>query len=183
MGYTITFYAIDGQVFARQLQESSEDLLEKIEQSLRDQPPEDDSARQVLLDAACRICRDDIPVDGGLEYFYALCWLAEVASERVTVCSFQGFRRLSFLDAIGFWPWLLRHPAPFPVPHSVDSCPAVGFFPVADMEAFLPLPESPRLPPSEDRDVLNARDEFCDVLETLIRDRLDMLAVLLYDGP
>ena len=31
MGYTITFYAIDGQAFARRLQESSEDLLEKIE--------------------------------------------------------------------------------------------------------------------------------------------------------
>jgi hypothetical protein len=39
MGYTITFYASDGQVFARQLQESSEDLLEKVTQFLRDQPP------------------------------------------------------------------------------------------------------------------------------------------------
>ncbi len=178
MGFTITCYAMDSQVFARQLQESPEDLLDRIDQLLQHQLPEDYTARQVLLDTARRICRDDIPADCGLEYFCALCWLAEIASERVTLCSFQGFRRLSFLEAIGIWPWLMRHAAPFPIPYSEDSCPSVGFFPVADMDAFLALPESARLPPSKDRDVLNARDEFCDVLETLVRDRIDLLAVL-----
>jgi hypothetical protein len=178
MGYAVMFYAMDGNGFARQLRDSCEELLEKVRQQSKacGDPG-------YVIDVARRICRDEIPDrlprSFGLDYFYALCWLAEVASERVQICSFQGFRSLAYLDEIGIWPWLLRRPPPFPVPRSGDEAPSVGYLPVNDIQRFA-LPEFARLPLSRDQDVVNARDEFRDVLETLIPDHLDLLAVLVY---
>jgi hypothetical protein len=183
MSYSVYFFAMDANRLAGQFTAERRSLLDRTEHRIREENQFAEEDIQSTMVNAASICEGRLPEDCDPEYFYALCWLAEVASEKVNIGSFLGLRHLSFLEETSIWPWMSRHPAPFPVPHNDESCPAVGFFPMADMEAFLALPESVRLPPSEDRDVLNARDEFCDVLETLIRDRLDLLAVLLYGGP
>jgi hypothetical protein len=178
MGYTISFYAMDSQAVARRLRESSEDLLKKIEEQLRRQAPECESERQNLLNAARGICRGEIPENCGVEYFLALTWLAGETSERVPICRFQEFRRLSYLDAVGIWPWFARFQPPFALPRGEDDGPQAGFLPWAEIDSFA-FPEFFRLPATEDRDVLNARDEFRYVLETLVPDKLDLLAVLM----
>jgi hypothetical protein len=178
MGYTVTFYAMDGQRLARDMRDAPSDVLGKIESRLRERAPSEGTATRGVLDAAARLCRGDLPPDCDLEYFCALCWLAEVTAERVTICSFQDFRHLSYLEEIGIWPWMQRRPPPFPVPRCQDESPQVGFLSVNDIETFA-LPEFARLPRSDDRDVLNARDEFRDVLESLVPDQLDLLGVLL----
>lgn len=177
MGYTITFYAMDSQAFAQRLRESPDGLLEKIEQKLREQSPEDEAAWKTLLDAVRAVCDGKLPDPCGWEHFYALGWLAEVTAERVPICPFRDFNHLSYLDDIGIWPWLERFTPPFPVPHCVEDVPKVGFLPADQIESFA-LPEFERLPTTNDRDVINARDEFRDVLETLVPDGLDLLAIL-----
>jgi hypothetical protein len=178
MGYTITFYALESQAFARQLLGSTEDVLQKIDERLRQQSPENDAARETLLEAARAICNNNLPPECGWEHFHALAWLAEVTSERVPICPFQDFRHLSYLDDIGIWPWLERFKPPFAVPKVQEDVPQVGFLPADEIESFA-LPEFDRLPFTDDRDVANARDEFRDVLETLVADRLDLLALLM----
>ncbi len=177
MAYTVTFYAMDGKAFAAEMRESFGDLLGRIEARASEHSADAEAKRQVLA-AAAAICRGDLPPECELEYFCALCWLAEVTSELVTVCSLQDFRHLSYLEEIGIWPWMLRRTPPFPVPRCQEEYPEVGFLSVEDIET-LALPEFARLPQSDDREVLNARDDFRDVLESLVPDRLDLLGVLL----
>lgn len=178
MGYTVTFYATSGQNIVRQMQNSPSELLARVESRMHDQRDMNPADVPIVLDTAGRICRGDLPPDCGLEFFSALCWLAEVTSERVTICPFQDFRHLSYLDEIGIWPWLLRHHPPFPIPRCSEPPPEVGFLSLNNIEQFV-LSEFDKLPKSDDRDIVNARDEFRDVLETLIPDKLDLLAILL----
>ncbi len=178
MGYTVTFYAMNGTAVAEDMRRAQPELVARIEKLIHQQSDASNNEVRVVMDAFVQLCRGDVPPDCGIEFFSAFCWLAEVTAERVTICPFQDFRHLSYLDEIGIWPWLLRHPPPFPVPRCSDETPQIGFLSLQDIEHFA-LQEFSRLPPTQDRDVLNARDEFRDVLETLIPDQLDLLAVLL----
>jgi hypothetical protein len=106
-----------------------------------------------------------------------LCWLAEVLGEKINIPSFNDFKAW-FLDDIGIWPWLLRSPSPFAVPVCSDPPPQVGFLSVDDMQR-LALPGFNQLPPAGYPEVDYARQEFQEVLESLVEDKLDLLAVLI----
>lgn len=177
MTHTCTFYAIDAQAFARQLLHSAGEVLAKVESRIREQGYSNPVWIKRILDAVDVLCRGELPSDCGFEYFLGLCWVAGAAWEPVTICSFQDFRRLSYLEEIGVWPWLQRRAPPFPVPRCREEAPQVGFLAVEDIETFA-LAEFSHLPKSVERDVLNARDEFRDVLDSLVVDHLDLLAVL-----
>ena len=178
MGYTITFYAMDGQTFARQMRESPDELLAKVEPVFRQQAPDDDAAWNVFRDRATKLCRGELPADSDADDYYALCWLVEVASQRFQICGFEEFRHPSFLEELAIWPELKRHPAPFPLPQSTDDYPSAGYLAVEQAKVFVE-DTFHRLPLSTDRDVLNTRDEFHYALTTLVDDNLDLLAVLL----
>ena len=92
MGYTITFYAMEGQTFARQMRESPDELLAKVEPVFRQQAPDDDAAWNVFRDRATKLCRGELPADSDADDYYALCWLVEVASQRFQICGFEEFR-------------------------------------------------------------------------------------------
>jgi hypothetical protein len=179
MGYAITFYALNGRDFARRLRESTT-LLQEVEARIHEaaQGEYDEQGLHLALTTANIICRNEIPADCGLEYFYSLCWLAEVAAERVAIYPYQGFRHLSYLEEIGVWTWFQQARPPFAVPICNEPPPEVGFLAADDIE-HRALPAFDALPPNECRDVNNARDELKDVLETLVSDRLDLLAVLI----
>jgi hypothetical protein len=176
MSYTILFYAMDAEAFGRRLSDSPAELLDAIDQRLRERSI-DEPVRASVLEATRAICRREIPELCGAPYFDALCWLAEVTSERIQICPFQEFNRLSYLEATAIWPLLARFAPPWPVPRGEDDVPQVGFLPAGEIAPFA-LAEFSRLPPTDDRDLANARDEFRDVLETLVPDGLDLLAVL-----
>jgi len=178
MGYSIHFFAMDAKALAGRFLAEGNVLVELAEKRIREEGVFDEHDIQSTLTKATEICQGKLPPECDAEYFDALCWLAEATSEKVHICSLNDFRRLSYLDAIGIWPWLERFEPPFAVPRGEEDIPKVGFLPAAEIESFA-LPEFARLPATSDRDVVNARDEFRDVLETLVPDGLDLLAVLM----
>jgi hypothetical protein len=171
MSYTVAFYAMDGHAFARQMREEPYALVNKVRErsGINDQ-----ACTQILED----ICRGNLTDDCDPNYYIGLCWLADVASERVTICNFQDFNHLEYLDEIGIWPLLCRYPPPFPIPRCEEPAPGVGYLPVGQMETVA-FPALASLVDSGERDVANAREEFRHVLGTLVCDRLDLLAILL----
>jgi hypothetical protein len=184
MGHAITFFALNSQDFAHQMRNSEQELLDRIVQLVRrrseGKPPDEhlESELPILLDAARRLCQNSVPHDCRHEYFYALCWLADVATERVVIGPFQKFSKFSYITEIGIWPWLLRTHPPFAVPVCREPPPQVGFLSSQDMQSWT-LASLNDLPPNNDREVNKARQDFRDVLESLLADQLDLLAVLI----
>ena len=181
MTHSIAFYAMNGQEFARELRESRQSLLDRLKQQIRRTTPEseyDELGLQLVIDAANNICRGASLRNCGAEYFYALGWLAEIATERVAICSFQGFRDIGYLEEVGIWPCLLCSLPPFSVPACTEPLPQVGFLSVSDAKNCR-IACLDHLPPSDDREVNKARLEFQEVLESLMADDLDLLAVLM----
>lgn len=204
MTYSIEFYALKEHEFAARLQSQSPSLLSELEARLRAEEEEDDdgdddasdeesdgdddddvidneASLRLILDAARRICQNDLPADCGEEYFCAFWWLLELTSERITICDFQDVRRLSYLEDIGIWPWFQGRAPSFPLPHSSECDPNAGFLSWQDMPDIVSTGIQ-NLPPPRDtstaRYALIAREEFQHVLSTLIDDQLDLVAVL-----
>jgi hypothetical protein len=119
-----------------------------------------------------------LPDDCNIEYFDALCWLAEVGGEKIQVPEFAYFRGLRYLDDTGVWPWFQISPPPFPVPVCPDPFPEIGFLRGSDIEQQV-LSSAGSLPKCQDAEATNARQQLLDVLETIVEDRLDVLAILL----
>lgn len=127
---------------------------------------------------ANRICSGDLPDDCEAGLFDGLCWLAEVASEKVEIPELILFRGLSHLDDIGIWPWFQKSKPPFAVPVCSDPPPEVAFLSSSDIEKIV-LTQFNDLPECKHPEAANARQQVYDVLESILEDRLDALAVLL----
>ena len=186
MSYAIYFFAMDAESVASQFRSARDELLQRVESHIREQNEADDERhynegqiRRTLAKAEA-ICERKLPEECAPEFFDALCWLAEVVGEKITIGSFLGFRHMQFLDEVGIWPWLLRSKPPFMVPVCKHAPPQVGFLSTDDiakfaLPAFAKLP-APRAHPTE---VNYARQEFQEVVESLAEDKLDLLAVLM----
>lgn len=146
-----------------------------------DDDTDNESTIQAILNAARNICRNDLPPECGEEYFCALGWLLELTSEHITICEFQDFRYLGYLEDIGIWPWFQRRTPSFPMPRNSKGFPDAGFLSLRDMPEIAATGIQ-SLPPPRDpytaRYALNAREELQHVLSTLIEDQLDLVAVL-----
>ena len=207
MSYSIEFYALKEEEFAARLQTQAPALLREMEQQLKsdfegesdsdeededgeDEDREDDDEEEqgnadtvhAILSAAKRICQNDLPADCGAEYFSAFQRLISLASEHITLCDFQDVRGLSYLEEIGIWPSFQRRTPVFPMPRNLEGYPGIGFLSRHDMAEFastgihkLPQP----LDSSIASYVENARDELQFVIEGLINDQLDLVAVLI----
>jgi hypothetical protein len=168
---------MDAKRVAELLRDGSEGLLGNLERSLREDEDFDEVEIQSTLAQAAAICAGELPEDCDVEYFDALLTLAEKVAEPVHIGSFLEFRYWADFEEIGIWPWMLRRKPPFPVPVCAEPGPQVGFLSVEDI-AQIALPGFGRLPRIESADGNYAREEFKEVLESLVEDKLDLLAVL-----
>jgi hypothetical protein len=176
--HSINFFGINTTTFVTQLSVAPGDLLGRVEARLRaDKRVGEDGIRRTLKRVA-DISRNELPEDCDVNYFDALCWLLEVAGEKITIGSFEGFRRIAYLKEVGIWPWLLRSKPRFPVPVCPHPPPEVGFLPFEDI-GRIALPGFERLPSTDSADVRYARQEFQEVLESLAEEKLDLLAVVI----
>ena len=178
MSYSVYFFALDAKCVANQFVATPKALLNRMEQSIRDQRRFSEDDIQSTVAKAGAVCLGEIPKNCDAEYFHALCWLAEVAGEKITIGSFLGFRHGQFLRDIGVWPLFLRSGAPFAVPLCAEPPPQVGFMDAAAIGWFA-ITGFDRLPTSNCAEVNYARQEFQEVVESLAEDKLDLLAVLL----
>ena len=176
MGYSLQFFALDAESIANQIRTEPEALLDRMARQVREKDAFDEEELQTALARAAAICEGRLPDDCDPDYFRALCWLMEVVSEEVRIGSFVDFHWW-FIEEAGIWPWLLRSRPPFPVPVCSDPSQQVGFLSVEDIERFA-LPAFDQLPPTDTSEVSYARQEFREVLESLVEDKLDLLAVL-----
>lgn len=177
MRYSIYFFALDSKDFVNQLAEPKV-LLDRVAEQIRKQKGFDEQHVQDMVQFANCVGSGNFPEDCHTGYFDALCWLAEVAGEKVEIPEFVLFRGLSYLDDIGIWPMFRKSKPPFAVPVCSDPPPEVGFLGLSDMESTV-LSEFNELPECEDPEAVNARQQVYDVLESIVEDRLDVLAVLL----
>jgi hypothetical protein len=174
--YSIYFFVMDAADFAAQLVERRL-LLDRMVERIRSELECSEREIEESLELAERLCLGKLPDDCEPEYFSALCWLAEAGSEKVQIPPFVLFRSLSFLDDIGIWPFLRKSRPSFAMPVCSDPPPEVGFLPSGDASNM--LAELQELPECDDSEATDARQEFLEVLETIVDDRLDLLAVLL----
>lgn len=176
MSYTIYFYAMDPDAFARRMADSADTLLTEVHQQMIGSRHCANSDLTPVLEAAKRICARSLPDDCDASYFLALCWLASVAAEPVPIGMFDSIK-LPYLEAIGIWPWMRQHEPPFAIPRSKQTPPEVGYL-SAESIRDVALPGFENLPKVDNKAVLHGRNEFREVLESLADDKLALLAVL-----
>jgi hypothetical protein len=177
MGYSVHFFALHAADFGQQMVAAPQQIAERVAQRLRDQQCFTDREVQSTADKAALICQGELPRRCNSKFFDALAWIGEELGERIDVSSYQGFRRMSFLEEVGIWPWLLESRPSFAVPRCPEPPPQVGFLTAADMAKILDSGFA-QLDPSVSKEALYAREEFKDILESLVEDQLDLLAIL-----
>ena len=172
MDYSVLFFALSGDKFAKQLADPSEKLLKKARRGLARKLKSDPEALESIESAAEAICRGEVPDEAPQEYFDALYTLVDAAGERIDLGTFQ-FGTCLYLEACGIWPWTQQETPPFPLPTTRFPPPEFGFLPRSFM-ADVVLPGITDLPPNDD--VQLARNQFSEVVESVVADNLDLVA-------
>lgn len=175
MNYSIHFFANNATNLMQATARGR--LLNNVELKLRNQNQFKDEEILSTMTQAEAICQGNLPKDCDVEWFDAFCWIMDAMAEKIQISSFLGFRHLGYLEDIGIWPWMLRTKPPFAVPVCADPPPQVGYLSSEDM-ARIVVTGFPGLPAKRSREVAYARQEFQEVLETLVDDNLDLVAVL-----
>lgn len=177
MRYSVYFFAINAPaVAARSAQPAT--LLDQMVGRIRATCQFSDNEIKDSLELARRICSGQLPTDCEPGCFNALCWLLEVAGEKIEIPGFVLFRSQSYLDDIGIWPWFQIEAPPFPIPTCSDSPPETGFLSCSHIESIV-LPAIDELPECSDHEADSARTYFSEVAESVQEDGLDLVAVLL----
>ncbi|MFV0442119.1 MAG: hypothetical protein ACK5Q5_00960 [Planctomycetaceae bacterium] len=183
MRYTIHLFALRGDEFAARLRDAAAGLLsatrERIETEGNFEPDDIDLG----LRLAEEICRGQLPNECEMDYFWALIWLCDTALERVPYGQLEGVRSWSYVKATGVWPLLSAQTPPFPVPHSRETPPGVGYVANSRLTTeLLPALEEPPPASDDDEEVLEfaeyARQQLSELAESIAADGLDLLAVL-----
>ena len=177
MRHSVYFFALNSVSVADQFAEPAT-LLERMEERIRKANQFSDTEIADSIRLARQICEGRRPSDCEPGYFNALCWLLEMASEKVDIPGFVLFRGLSYLDSIGIWPWFQAESPPFPVPVCSAPPPEVGFLTCSRIASTV-LPGIEQLPECSDQEEDAARTHFQEVVETILEDGLDLLAVML----
>jgi hypothetical protein len=206
MRYPIVFFALDADAFARRLRQDRSRLMKESEENMKvAEDPYDDDQIAVCLRLAERICRNEIPKpydaeededaeDLAIDYFIALAEMANVDGEMIVLESLLAGRSWdAFFGEVGIWPLLQQAQPSFPVPTSTFFPPGVGFLP---WETFHGKTESDvdqllkeHSPPPQNRhwlwgggsselaEINAARIEFSEMVVSVAKDKLDLLAI------
>lgn len=176
MRCSLYFFALRADDFSAQMREPKL-LLGRVADRIR-QKGFDEAYAQKMVEFATSICTGNLPADSDTGYFDALCWLAEVAGEKIEIPGFILFRGLDYFCDIGIWPWFQKLKPPFVVPVCSEPPPEVGFLYCSAIEQDI-LAKVGDLPAPADPEAANARLQVVEVLETIVEDGLDVLAVWL----
>lgn len=171
MQYTVSFFVVSAKEAAHQMSHSTSEVLEKARCFLDEwcKVPE---AIDPIMEAAERICQGNIPTNAEQPYFDALFTLLSVLGEHIVLGSFQ-FNNIPYINDVGIWPWTQYESPPFPLPRSEEPLPEYGFLSCERMKSVV-LPGLERLPPSK-LSGLKARNEFREIVESVVRDGLDLV--------
>jgi len=197
MRHTVHIFALNANSLADDLKRNSDHVIAKVSSWLckSDIKVAD---REFGLRLVNEICSRDLPETCNDDYFWALCWICEALCERVELPVLTDFCGLDFLAASRIWQVLSRASPPFLVPRSNTFPPGVGFLACESMDdAMLELARfdpgdraddfadalrrqtgAPRRPTDQATEWARyARTQFVDLVESLVEDGLDLLAV------
>jgi hypothetical protein len=176
MSYVIHLFAFDADKTLSAFQNEASDIASQTEAKMR----QDDSFSKKEIaytkKYVDRILNHEIKIPSSESYFNAMCWIFDTISEKIVAGSLQGFRRLSYLDEIGFWNFFLNDKPPFAIPVSDEKPPQIGYL-NHDSIANVVL-ELKKLSPSKLVEANYGRQEIIEILESVSDDKLDLLAVL-----
>ena len=177
MRYTIHLFGLDAPAFNLRLRSQGGEVIERTRARLTREGNLDPETLNYGLQLAGKICRGDLPEICSVDYFWALCWLADTELERISLNVFVRFRGFDYVKAVGLWPLLDTWPPPFPKPQSDNIPPTVGYLPREQIVTSA-IPALEQLPSLEEY-IRSARQQFVEVLESLAEDKLDLLAVII----
>lgn len=170
MQYTVLLFAVSKEAVARQMIDSSEEVLRKTRQFVEQKSDAPDAVEPIMA-AAEAICRGQLPADASQPYFDAFYAIISVLGERIELDSFQ-FGSIVYLEDVGIWPWTQQEVPPFPLPRTKEELPQFGFMSCEFMQNVV-LPGIDELPPSTVGQ--RARNEFAEVVESVVDDGLDLI--------
>lgn len=177
MAYTIHFFAMKADVIGERFRREPEAVADEVVAKIADdgQPTEQDlvNSRQF----AQTVCTGNFSPEDAADEINTLCWMCELAGEKIDIPNFNFFRSVSFLEDIGIWPLFEEEKPPFPVPECTDGIPAVGYLSFASIKRHTES-EFGELPECQDSQSEDARDDLLGIMETLVEDKLDLLAIL-----
>ena len=173
MAYCVYFYGLDARQYVELV--TAEGLVERVRRNAMQLP----ALTEEDLSTIEKLVSDGIgegwPQSSANDAFVAYHWLMETIAEPIIVESLFGFRSWSYWSGAGLWPSFLRERPPFPAPCGLGDVPNVGFLSVDNMIGILAGDES------EDMVVAPAsrvvRSEVLEILESLVEDRIDLIAV------
>jgi hypothetical protein len=118
MSYSVYFFAMNSALVVHRFQSESEQVICATDARIRREGRFSDEDVRSTVAKARAICSGSLSANCDAEYFHALCWLAEVVSEKITIPSYLAFRRISYLTDIGIWPLLQGHSSPSSLPQT-----------------------------------------------------------------
>ncbi|WP_339910047.1 DUF7691 family protein [Symmachiella dynata] len=177
MRYSIHFFAMDAAAVAERLRHEPDAIAEAVVARIS---AEGDPTEQDLVYSrqfAKNICTESFSDEDTAEELNTLCWMCEVLSEKIDIPEFNLFRSIDYLEDIGVWPLFQAERPPFPVPGSSKEFPQVGYLSRPAIEQYV-ADEFASLPPCNDPEADDARDDLLGIMESLCEDQLDLLAIL-----
>ena len=177
MRYSIHFFAMDAAAVADRLRHKPDAIAEAVVARMAD---EGDPTEQDLVYSrqfAKNICTGSFSAEDTADEINTLCWMCEALSEKIDIPEFNLFRSIDYLEDIGVWPLFKVEKPPFPVPGSPEALPQVGYLSRSAIERHV-ADEFATLPPCNEPEAEDARDNLLGIMESLRDDQLDLLAIL-----
>lgn len=172
MLYSVQFYALSGEEFARMLGTQPDEIRKEVDVYLDRELRDNIRAISPIRRAANSIFNGMIPKFAAQEYFDALFAILNVNAERISLAPLQDFKHYWYLDEAGFWPWFQQEAPPFPLPRAKEPPPEFGYASARFLRDVV-LPGIPGLRPCDDAKV--ARNQFSEIAESVADDGLDLV--------
>ena len=173
MSATVRFFAMNTDAVKSRLADKAS-VVDLVMKRLETESSEDEvETRQTLTELVEGSC----PEECSEKHFCLFGAILNALAEEIEIPVFVCVRGLSIVDEIGIWPWFQSSQVPFSVPTTSAPPPEVGLMTLAEIKTVFESGFDSLPPCSFDSE--QARVEFKDVLETLIEDQLDLMAILL----
>jgi len=175
MTYSIYFFASKMEQLCQQVA-SDETLADRVVRRVQEQRNPPQATLQGISQRVESARRGPWPSPADGLDFEVFLWMLDILAERIVINLLTDFRHFSLWEETGLGPVFAETPCPFPVPHSPDPLPKVGYLPHERMPRL--LTECASSPEPADPYSRAARIELLEVIESLASDELDLLAIV-----